>query len=106
MTTDEGFEADRQRARDLLDAEDVDGLYAGVVRDDELDFVFAHRFDDPRQTGKRALSLLAQHVRAIADEAGLPPEQVADDAARLAAQLDDGRPTPGGRREAPDDGDG
>lgn len=83
----EDFAADRERARDLLDGE-VDGLYAGVVRGDELDYVFSHRIDDPERVGMQALSLLAHHVGAIADQAGIPPAQVAEDAGRLATRMD------------------
>lgn len=93
MTTDDDFETDLERARDLLERGDLDGFYAGVVSGDELDYVFAHRFDDPERVGMQALSLLAYHVRTIAEEADLPPEQVAEDAARLAAQLDEGEDT-------------
>ncbi len=89
MTTDDGFETDLERARDLLAREDLDGFYAGAVSEDELDYVFAHRFDDPERVGMQALSLLAYHLQAIAEEANLPPEQVAEDAARLAARLDE-----------------
>ena len=85
-TADE-FEADLQQARELLDQESVDGLYVGVVRKDELDYTFAHRFDDPDRIGMQALSLLAQHVLTIAEEAGLPPGQVAEDAGTLANEL-------------------
>lgn len=94
MTTDDGFDSDLQGARDLLAREDLDGFYAGVVSEDELDYVFAHRFDDPERVGLQALSLLAYHLRAIAEEAGLPPEQVAEDAAQLARRLDQGTDAP------------
>ncbi len=85
--TAEAFEEDLRQARELLDQAGVDGLYVGVVRENELDYTFAHRFDDPDRIGMQALSLLAQHVLTIAEEAGLPPGQVAEDAGTLANEL-------------------
>jgi hypothetical protein len=77
MPIDDDFDADLQKAREL----------AGR---DDLDYVFSHRFDDPERVGMQALSLLAHHVQAIAAEAELPPEQVAEDAVRLVGELDVG----------------
>lgn len=90
MPTDEAFDDDLSRARSLLGREDLDGFYAGVVREDELDYVLAHRFDDPEQVGMRALSLLAHHLQAFADQADVPVGQVAEDAVRLADRMDRG----------------
>lgn len=87
MSDDEGFEADQERARELLGRDDVDGLYAAVVSDDEYDYVFAHGGGDPEQVGMQAMGLLAQHLAAMAEETGQPPAQVAGDAAMLARTL-------------------
>lgn len=85
---DESFEADVATARQLLDRDDLDGLYVGVVHDGELDYQLAHRSDEPEEMGRRALALLAKHVQALADESGVPVDQVATDAARFADQFD------------------
>jgi len=90
MPIDDDFEADLQQARELAGRDDLDGFYVGAVSGDDLDYVFSHRFDDPERVGMQALSLLAHHVQAIAAEAELPPEQVAEDAARLVGELDVG----------------
>lgn len=94
MSDDDSFDASREQARALLDSADVDALYVAVTRDDEMDFAFAHRFDDPEVVGIRALSLLAKHVQVVAEEAGLPPERVAADAAGLADRLGGGAGDP------------
>lgn len=87
-TDDDGFAANRDRARELLEREDADGLYAAVVDGDEYDYVFAHRGeDDPETVGMQAMGLLAQHVGAMVEETGQPPAQVAGDAAMLARTL-------------------
>lgn len=78
---------DRERARDLLAREDVDGLYAAVVSDDEYDYVFAHGGGDPETVGMQAMGLLAQHLAAMVEQTGQPPAQVAGDAAMLARTL-------------------
>lgn len=93
MTSDDSFERSREQAGELLAAGDVDGLYVAVTRGDEMDFAFAHRFDDPEVVGMRALSLLAKHVQVVAEEAELPADRVAEDAALLAEQLGEGRPS-------------
>jgi hypothetical protein len=84
---EDGFEADLERARELLDRDDVDGLYAAVVSDDEYDYVFAHSGGDPERVGMQAMGLLAQHLAAMAEQTGQPPAQVAGDAAMLARTL-------------------
>lgn len=86
-TSDDGFAAERERARELLDREDVDGLYAAVVSDDEYDYVFAHGGGDPEEVGMQAMGLLAQHIGAMVEQTGEPPAQVAGDAAMLARTL-------------------
>lgn len=77
------FDDDLETARSLLDHDDLDGFFVGVVHDDELDYALAHEFADPETTGFRALSLLATHVEAFAEQAGVPPEQVAEDVLRM-----------------------
>ena len=82
-----GFAGDQARARELLAREDVDGLYAAVVSDDEYDYVFAHSGGDPEQVGMQAMGLLAQHIAAMVEQTGEEPAQVAGDAAMLARTL-------------------
>ena len=83
------FETELARARDLLDADDIDAVHVGVVRDGEVDTTFAQRTDDdPEGAGLRALALLAAHVRLVAGEAGVEPSTVAGDAATLAGQVE------------------
>ena len=100
MPTDEDFAADLAQVRALVARDDIDGFYAGVVSGDELDYVLAHRFDDPERVGMQALSLLAYHVLTISEEANLPPEQVAEDAVRLAGELDRGSDQPPEEQES------
>ena len=83
------FQTELARARDLLDADDIDAVHVGVVRDGEVDTTFAQRTDDdPEGAGLRALALLAAHVRLVAGEAGVEPSTVAGDAATLAGQVE------------------
>ncbi|ELZ55049.1 MULTISPECIES: hypothetical protein [Halorubrum] len=83
------FETELDRARDLLDGDDIDAVHVGVVRDGEVDTTFAQRTDDdPDGPGLRALALLAAHVRLVAAEAGVEPSTVAGDAATLAGQVE------------------
>ena len=51
--------------------------------------MFAQTADDPQQEGLQALSLLATHVRIVANEAGVDPATVAGDAATLAGQMEE-----------------
>ncbi|GAB7012149.1 hypothetical protein [Halolamina salina] len=86
---DPAFARRVEEARDLLD-EDATALYVGVVRDGrEVDSTFAQRADDAQQEGMQALSLLASHIRLVADEAGVDYTTVAGDAVTLAEQLDE-----------------
>ena len=93
---DDGFERELANARSLLDAEDVTAIHVGVVHGDEVDTAFAQTADDPEGEGLRALTLLATHLRLVAEEAGVDYETVAADAARLAGSVE----------ELPDVGDG
>lgn len=86
---DDEFEAELVAARELLDSDDIDAIHVGVVRGDEVDTTFAQRADNPQQEGLQALSLLAAHVRLVANEAGVEPSTVAGDAATLAGQVEE-----------------
>jgi hypothetical protein len=78
-----------EHARDLL-TEDATACYVGVVRDGrEVDSTFAQKASDAQQEGMQALSLLASHLRLVADEAGVDYETVAGDAVTLAERLDE-----------------
>ena len=88
--TDEQFDADRAEAAELLAGDGVDGFFAGVVRDGSLDYAFGHRVGDHATVGTQALALAAKHLQAIANEADVPVQQVADDAASFAVAFEDG----------------
>ncbi|MEE6209780.1 hypothetical protein U3A55_06405 [Salarchaeum sp. III] len=77
------FESDLETARSLLNRDDLDGFFVGVVDDEELDYVLSHEFEDAETTGMRALSLLAAHLESFSTQADVPPEQVAEDVVRL-----------------------
>ena len=84
------FETERQAAQELLAEESITAMYVGVVSDgDALETTFAQTADDPQQEGLQALSLLAAHVRLVANEAGVEPAAVAGDAATLAGRMDE-----------------
>ena len=86
---DQEFSRRVAEARDLLSA-DATALYVGVVREGrEVDSTFAQQADGPQQEGMQALSLLASHIRLVADEAGVDYTTVAADAVTLAEQLDE-----------------
>ena len=86
---DDPFAAEIDRARDLLDGEEIEAIHVGVVRDGEVDTTFAQRGDgDAENEGLRALALLAAHVRLVANEAGVEASTVAGDAATLAGQVE------------------
>ncbi len=91
--TDDGdttFEDELDAARELLTDESITAFYVGIVDDGEtVDTTFAQTADDPQQEGLQALSLLATHVRIVANQAGVDPATVAGDAATLAGQLDE-----------------
>lgn len=81
------FGPELERARELVAREDVDGVYAAVVSDDEYEYAFGHRGGDPEVVGMQAMGLLAQHVAAMVEQTGEDPAQVAGDAAMLARTL-------------------
>ena len=86
---DGAFAAELDRARRLLDGDDIEAVHVGVVRDGEVDTTFAQRSgDDPGGEGLRALALLAAHVRLVANEAGAEASTVAGDAATLAGRVE------------------
>jgi len=84
------FTADRDRARTLLDSDDITGLHLGVIRDDQtVDTVIARDPASDYDPSIHTLSLLATHIRAVAAEAGADYDAVAADAAAIAGQLDE-----------------
>lgn len=84
------FDAERQAAMELLDDDSITAFYLGIIDDGEtVETTFAQTADDPQQEGLQALSLLATHVRIVANEAGVDPATVAGDAATLAGRLDE-----------------
>jgi len=78
-----------ENARSLIDDETT-ACYVGVVREGrEVDSTFAQQAGDAQEEGMQALSLLASHLRLVADEANVEYATVAGDAATLAEQLDE-----------------
>ncbi|MFC7135507.1 hypothetical protein ACFQRB_00530 [Halobaculum litoreum] len=92
---DSTFATELAAARALLDdADDATALHVGVVRGDRVDSTAARR-SEGEQAGLETLALLASHLRTVAEEAGVDYETVAADAANLAGQVDERRPTTG-----------
>ncbi len=90
MSDQSGFEGECDRAKQLLDAEDLTAVHVGVIHDDRtVDTVATRRTDGETDAELHALSLLATHIRAVAAEAGVDYETVAADAAAIAAQLEE-----------------
>lgn len=78
-----------EHARSLVN-DDTTACYVGVVREGrEIDSTFAQQAGDAQEEGMQALSLLASHLRLVADEAGVDYATVANDAATLAERLDE-----------------
>jgi len=89
MADPTGFETELDRARSLLDADDLTAVHVGVIHDDQtVDTVASRRTDGDSEAELLAISLLATHIRAVAAEAGADYETVAADAAAVAAQLE------------------
>lgn len=88
------FEQELASARELLADDDISALHVGVVRGDRVDTAFAQLADGPREEGLQALTLLATHLRLVAEEAGVGYDTVAADAAQLANQVEDGEAPP------------
>lgn len=83
------FETQRQTARALLDEDSITAFYLGVIHDAETaDTMFAQTAEDREQEGLQALSLLATHIRIVANESGADLETVAGDAATIAGRLE------------------
>ncbi|MFB6161222.1 MAG: hypothetical protein ABEJ61_08610 [Haloferacaceae archaeon] len=78
-------------ARELLDAEDLTAFNVGVVRDGEsVQTTSSYRTDDVEaEEGTQALTLLATHVRVVADQAGVDYLTAARDAAALADRVEE-----------------
>jgi len=90
MSDQSGFEGEIDRARQLLDAEDLTAVHVGVIHDDRtVDTVATRQTDGESDAELHALSLLATHIRAVAAEAGVEYDTVAADAAAIAAQLEE-----------------
>ncbi|WP_205738835.1 hypothetical protein [Halonotius aquaticus] len=90
MSDRSAFASDRDRARTLLNNDDITGLHLGVIRDDQtVDTVIARDPASDYDPSIHTLSLLATHIRAVAAEAGADYEAVAADAAAIAGQLDE-----------------
>ncbi|MEA1932022.1 MAG: hypothetical protein U9O06_10815 [Euryarchaeota archaeon] len=88
--TETSFETERDRARQLLAADDLTALHVGVIHDDQtVDTVASRRTDADSEAELQTLSLLATHIRAVAAEAGVDYDTVAADAAAIAAQLEE-----------------
>ena len=88
--TETRFETERDRARQLLDADDLTALHVGVIHDDQtVDTVASRRTDGDSEAELQTLSLLATHIRAVAAEAGVDYDTVAADAAAIASQLEE-----------------
>lgn len=87
---DRTFDMERVAAQDMLSDDSITAFYLGVVREgDEIDTTFAQVADEPREEGLQALSLLATHVRTVANQAGVEPSTVAGDAATLAGRIEE-----------------
>jgi len=90
MTDPTGFERERDRARSLLDADDLTAVHVGVIHDDQtVDTVASRRTEADSDPELQTLSLLATHIRAVAAEAGVDYDTVAADAAAIASQLEE-----------------
>ncbi|MFC6786349.1 hypothetical protein ACFQFH_10720 [Halobaculum halobium] len=100
---DRTFDRELAAARALLDdADDLAAFHVGVVRGDRVDTTTARR-SEGEQAGLETLSLLASHLRTVADEAGVDAETVAADAASLANAVEEFPTDPDTARD--DDGE-
>lgn len=88
--SDAEFDRELAYARELLDDDAVTAAVVGIIREgNEVDTTFTQRADSPREEGLQALSLLAAHVRLVANEAGVDHTTVASDAASLAGAVEE-----------------
>lgn len=81
------FERELANARALLAGDDLTAVHVGAVRGEEVETAVARR-DDGERGRLGALTLLAAHLRTVAAEAGVDPETLAADAARLADEME------------------
>lgn len=87
----DAFATELDRARTLLARDDLTAFHAGGVVDGEtVETTFSYRRDgtDDDREGVQALTLLATHLRIVAEEAGVEYATVASDAAALAGQVE------------------
>lgn len=93
MATDDSevrFEDELDNARDLLASDDVTAFHVGVVRDgEEVETTYSYDVQDPEREGIQSLTLLATHVRIVAEEAGVDYATAASDAATLAERVEE-----------------
>lgn len=104
---DPSFAAELDRARALLTAEDLTAFAVGAVRDGravETTFSYLPDAVDADREGIQALTLLAAHVRVVADEAGVDPLTAATDAAALAGRVEEVGTGAAGGEDGADDG--
>lgn len=101
------FERELRNAQERLDDEAITAFYLGVIYDGETaDTAFAQNADTPHQEGLQALSLLATHIRIVANESGADPATVAGDAATLAGRMEELSPDNLSNAEADAENDG
>jgi|APHM01.1.fsa_nt_gi hypothetical protein len=81
------FETERADARELLADESVTAFHVGVVRGDQVETASARLAEADRTENLQALSLLAAHLRLVADDAGADYDEAAADAAAIAGRL-------------------
>lgn len=98
--TDEAFERELAKARELLATDDVSAFNVNVVHDDRVDTAVAQQSADDRDEELQALTLLATHLRVVASAADAEHDAVAANAAQIASQLEEDRPL-----SPPDDAD-
>jgi hypothetical protein len=85
---DADFAAELDAARALLDDEDVTAFHVGVVRDgEEVETTFSFEAQTDDNVGIQSLTLLATHLRVVADEAGVDLSTAAGDAVQLANRV-------------------
>ena len=91
-TDDTAFRNELAAASDLLDGESVSAFHVGVVHDDRVDTAFAQHPDGDRDEELQALTLLATHLRLVAQEADADYDVVAANAAQIAGRIEENRP--------------
>lgn len=82
------FAEERARARELLADESVTAFYVGAVRGDVVETASARLSEADRTETVQELSLLAAHVRSVADQTGADVDEIAASAAAAASQFD------------------